>query len=490
MDLAQAARAATPDAVGQVPVASSSRRRARMLGTPAYMAPEQFAVQPHRRAHRSVQLLRRALRGALRRAALRGRHVRRAHDERRRRARVRAAAREGARAGLDAPRPAARPRDRSRRALPVDERRCSRRSRPIRRCARRRVGARRRGRRALVVAARSSRRARRGGRSSALCRGGARAARGRLGAGRRAVGRARTAIHARLRDDGQELRRAGVRGRGARCSTTTSARWTAMYRDACEATHVRGEQSAEVLDLRMACLQERLGERARAHRRLRERRRRASSRTPSRAAGALPRARRCADVAALRAVVKPPDDPATRQRVDALRAEPRARHRPCATRASARPPRRAVAPLVEAVARTTDTGRSSPTRSSSRALSAKFCGDPARRRRALKDAYAAAVAGAPRRRRGRGRGRACGLLSANRLGRPGGRARLGPHRAGGASSGLGRDDLLEGLVLSAEGMSSRRRGDSTAHGRQGARAPGHHGEGARAPIIRSRSRAS
>ena len=31
-----------------------------------------------------------------------------------------------------------------------------------------------------------------------------------------------------------------------------------MYVDACEATHVRGEQSAEVLDLRMACLNERL----------------------------------------------------------------------------------------------------------------------------------------------------------------------------------------------------------------------------------------
>ena len=32
-----------------------------------------------------------------------------------------------------------------------------------------------------------------------------------------------------------------------------------MYREACEATQVRGEQSAEVLDLRMSCLQERLG---------------------------------------------------------------------------------------------------------------------------------------------------------------------------------------------------------------------------------------
>ena len=33
-----------------------------------------------------------------------------------------------------------------------------------------------------------------------------------------------------------------------------ATRWTAIYGEACEATHVRGEQSAEVLDLRMDCL--------------------------------------------------------------------------------------------------------------------------------------------------------------------------------------------------------------------------------------------
>jgi tetratricopeptide (TPR) repeat protein len=36
--------------------------------------------------------------------------------------------------------------------------------------------------------------------------------------------------------------------------------WKAAYVDACEATRVRGEQSAEMLDLRMACLQDRLVE--------------------------------------------------------------------------------------------------------------------------------------------------------------------------------------------------------------------------------------
>ena len=33
-------------------------------------------------------------------------------------------------------------------------------------------------------------------------------------------------------------------------------RWTDIYVEACEATHVRGEQSTEVLDLRMAALDE------------------------------------------------------------------------------------------------------------------------------------------------------------------------------------------------------------------------------------------
>lgn len=37
-----------------------------------------------------------------------------------------------------------------------------------------------------------------------------------------------------------------------------SAKWAWLYEDACEATHVRGEQSAEVLDLRMDCLNQRL----------------------------------------------------------------------------------------------------------------------------------------------------------------------------------------------------------------------------------------
>ena len=70
-----------------------------------------------------------------------------------------------------------------------------------------------------------------------------------------------------------------------------------MYTDACEATHVRGEQSAEVLDLRMACLNERLGN-ARA---LSDVFATADGKVVENAvsaAAALPSLDRCADVAA------------------------------------------------------------------------------------------------------------------------------------------------------------------------------------------------
>lgn len=95
-------------------------------------------------------------------------------------------------------------------------------------------------------------------------------------------------------------------------------RWVAMHVDACEATQVRGEQSPELLDLRVACLGQDLDEmRAQvdvlAH---------ADTTTVSRSAQAvraLPRLAACADVAALRAPIRPPADEATRARVEALR---------------------------------------------------------------------------------------------------------------------------------------------------------------------------
>jgi tetratricopeptide (TPR) repeat protein len=97
-------------------------------------------------------------------------------------------------------------------------------------------------------------------------------------------------------------------------------RWTRMYGEACEATHVRGEQSSEVLDLRMSCLQEHL-ESARALGDLFSRADAKVVENAVAAAGALPRIDRCGDVALLKAVIRPPEDEETRKRVEALRSD-------------------------------------------------------------------------------------------------------------------------------------------------------------------------
>jgi tetratricopeptide (TPR) repeat protein/predicted Ser/Thr protein kinase len=106
----------------------------------------------------------------------------------------------------------------------------------------------------------------------------------------------------------------------ARLLERYAGRWTAMYTDACQATHVRGEQSAEVLDLRMTCLRERLGN----LRALSDVFAAADGNVVEHAvsaAAALPSVDRCADIPLLRAIVRPPEDPATRKRVDDLRGE-------------------------------------------------------------------------------------------------------------------------------------------------------------------------
>jgi serine/threonine-protein kinase len=96
--------------------------------------------------------------------------------------------------------------------------------------------------------------------------------------------------------------------------------WTSAYVDACEATAVRGEQSAEVLDLRMACLGARVGELGALTRVLVD----ADDdvvRNAVKATTSLVDLGRCADLAALRAVVPPPEGEAARARVGALRAQ-------------------------------------------------------------------------------------------------------------------------------------------------------------------------
>ncbi|HXJ20726.1 MAG TPA: serine/threonine-protein kinase [Polyangia bacterium] len=96
-----------------------------------------------------------------------------------------------------------------------------------------------------------------------------------------------------------------------------AGQWVGAYADACEATHVRGEQSPEVLDLRMTCLSERLA-------RLQALTTVFAEATPTvvsnaiSAVTALPSLDRCSDLGLLRAVVPPPDDRATRERVTQL----------------------------------------------------------------------------------------------------------------------------------------------------------------------------
>ncbi|KFE61102.1 serine/threonine-protein kinase [Hyalangium minutum] len=96
--------------------------------------------------------------------------------------------------------------------------------------------------------------------------------------------------------------------------------WAQMRTDACEATHVRGEQSGELLDLRMACLaQRRESLRALAH--VLSTADRGVVERAVEAAGQLPRLEECASTQALLAPLRPPQDPAARERIDAVRAQ-------------------------------------------------------------------------------------------------------------------------------------------------------------------------
>jgi len=96
------------------------------------------------------------------------------------------------------------------------------------------------------------------------------------------------------------------------------ARWAAMHTEACEATRVRGTQSAELLDLRMQCLSRRL-DAVRAEVEVFDA---ADGEVVTRApemARSLPPLAECADADALRAPVRPPSDAAAKQRVDGAR---------------------------------------------------------------------------------------------------------------------------------------------------------------------------
>lgn len=82
---------------------------------------------------------------------------------------------------------------------------------------------------------------------------------------------------------------------------------------------MRGEQSAEVLDLRMACLREGLDDLGALVRMFRRPNPQVVENAVS-AASALGNLERCENIELLRAVVRPPQDPSTRQEVEALRS--------------------------------------------------------------------------------------------------------------------------------------------------------------------------
>ena len=91
-----------------------------------------------------------------------------------------------------------------------------------------------------------------------------------------------------------------------------------MYVEACEATHVRGEQSAEVLDLRMACLAENLDDLKALTRVLSDADVTATAHAVTAVQG-LPDVKRCSDVAVLRARTPLPRDQRRRESVQRLR---------------------------------------------------------------------------------------------------------------------------------------------------------------------------
>ncbi len=96
--------------------------------------------------------------------------------------------------------------------------------------------------------------------------------------------------------------------------------WSAMYMQTCEATHVRREQSAEVLDLRMSCLTDNIDQ----VRALTDALVTADGAVVARAVAAaqdLTPASRCADVALLRSAVPLPRDERTLREVQRLRRE-------------------------------------------------------------------------------------------------------------------------------------------------------------------------
>ena len=101
---------------------------------------------------------------------------------------------------------------------------------------------------------------------------------------------------------------------------TYTREWQEMHRDTCAATRIRGEQSEDVMSLRMACLEGRRQELAALTEVFSD----ADETVVEKAIFATSSLRRlwgCADVEALMSEVKPPEDANTRGAVEAVRAQ-------------------------------------------------------------------------------------------------------------------------------------------------------------------------
>jgi len=167
-------------------------------------------------------------------------------------------------------------------------------------------------------------------------------------------------------------------------------RWVSMYRETCEATHVRHDQSAQVLDLRMKCLQERVGN-VRALTDVYTSADESVVLNAVIAAGALPALDACADVPRLSAAVSAPPDPTARERIAALRGRV-ARFAALRDSGQCAAARKEGPPLLDDV-RAAD---NAPLLAEALFVSCSlgdFCGDARQALRHCQDAYSAAVAG-------------------------------------------------------------------------------------------------
>jgi len=99
-----------------------------------------------------------------------------------------------------------------------------------------------------------------------------------------------------------------------------AADWRAAWTDACEATHVRGTQSEELLDKRMTCLERRRGQLEAVTALFASEPDEDLLDTAAKTAQELEPVDECSDAEALIAEVPPPTDPVLRQKVKSLRA--------------------------------------------------------------------------------------------------------------------------------------------------------------------------